>query len=309
MGTHTREFVALVAILAVSGLAAVEDAAAQEAAPLLSGPAVERSTGSTGSGGESEMAGMGEIGQRTIVERSFEGALVELEVHPATAALAKLDLSDAERAATDRVLDERAKYVSKAARENQALILRLQTARRGGGEEGPRELVELMREARPLLEPLVRPSLVEKLSGVLEEKNSAELKRMVGEYMEAYGEVQRERMGEPSGEGAGRGARAAGGRAGGRGAALAESGLALREIARAFATTVEMRREQTEALLRAIDATPEQEGQIQQILRDVGSEDGLGTPSPAKRREIIERIAEVLTPEQRVRLRQSMRGG
>lgn len=258
------------------------------------------------------MAGRGEIGERTIVERSFEGALIELEVHPAAAALAKLDLSDAERAAADRVLDERAKYVSRAARENQALILKLQTARRGGGEEGRRALMELMREARPILEPLVRPTLVEKLSGVLEEANGAELERMVSEYMEAYGEVQRERMGEPGGERSGRerGERGAGGRSGGRGpAALAESGLALREIARAFATTVEMRREQTEALLRAIDATPEQEGKIQQILRDVGSEDGLGTPSPARRREIIERIAEVLTPEQRIRLRQSMRGG
>ncbi len=295
MGTDTRILVAMAAAL---GMAC--GAMAQEAGPLLSGPSVQRSSGGEGSGEDAEIMERGEHGPRTIVERSFEGTLVELDVHPAAAALGKLPLSDDERVATERLLDERARYVSKVAREHQALLLKLQTARRGGagGGEGRRELVELMREARPILEPLVRPTLVEKLSGVLSEAHGSELASMVGEYMEAYGAIERPGVERP------RGAE----RAGGRAMAQAETGLALREIARAFASTVEMRREQTEALYRAIEATPEQEGKIQQILRDVGSEEGLGAPNPAKRREIMARIAEVLTPEQRARLRTHMRG-
>ena len=288
-------------------------ARAQDSAPLLSGPTVERSTGTDGSEPTSGEMVREADQPPTIVERTFEGTLVELDVHPAAAALARLKLSDAERAATEAILDERARYVSKVARENQDLLLKLQTARRGGaaGGEGRRELMELMREARPLLEPLVRPTLAERLEGVLEEPNREELTRMVGEYMEAYREVQSAGRGDGASatDETERGERRLGQRArGGLERAQAESGLALREIARAFAATVEMRREQTQDLLRAVEATPEQEGQIQQILKDIGSQDGLRAPTPERRREIMERIAEVLTPEQRQRLRTYLRG-
>lgn len=299
MGTHTR-----LSFVVVGMLWTAVGAMAQEALPLLSGPSVRPSSVDGSAAPDGEMVGSVSQGPATLVERSFDGTLIELDVHPAAAALAKLALTDEERVATQRILDERARYAAKAARENQALLLKLQTARRGGGgagDEGRRELMELMREARPVLEPLVSPTLVEKLSEALDAENGAELRRMVEEYMDERAELA---MSTGVASGAGRSERL-----GARGAAArVEAGLALREIARAFATTVEMRREQTEALYRAIEATPEQEGKIQQILRDVGSEEGLGSPTPEKRREIMVRIAEILTPGQRALLRAHMLG-
>lgn len=232
----------------------------------------------------------------TLIERSFDGALIELDVNPAEAALGLLDLTDEEQLATRRVLEARAAMASSIAREHLELFLKVQAARQGGDEQATRTL---MREAIPVLAPLLRPTLAESLASELSEANAACLQRMVEEYKLAVMESR-----EPGSD------RATQGRASSARASLRyESGLVLREIARSIAATVESRRDQADALYEAVGATPEQREQIQAILRQMGASEGLGTPSPERRREIMERIFQVLSPEQRVRARSHLRAG
>lgn len=264
--------------------------------PLLSGPEIQTGGERADDGSDGMSTERPDRASPTLIERSFDGTLIELEVNPAEAALGFLDLTDEEQSATRRVLEARAAMASSIAREHLDLFLKVQAARQGGDGEATRTL---MREAIPVMAPLLRPTMAESLASELSEANAACLQRMVEEYKRAAMESR-----EPGSD------RATQGRASSARASLRyESGLVLREIARSIAATVESRRDQAEALYEAVGVAPEQREQIQAILREMGATQGLETPSPERRREIMERIFQVLSPEQRVRARAYLRAG
>ncbi len=264
--------------------------------PLLSGPEIR-----TGDGGlDTQAAGASMEGSvrasPTLIERSFDGTLIELDVNPAEAALGLLDLTDEEVAATRRVLEARAELVWVIARDHLELFLKLQTARQGGDQDALRPL---MREAMPILAQLLRPTMAESLAAELSEANAQSLQRMVDEYRRA---VMENRTSGSEHASSGRLSQT-------RAELRYESGLVLREIARSIAATVEARRDQAESLYEAVGATPEQREQIQAILRQMGATVGLESPSPGRRREVMEKILQVLRPEQRERARAYLRAG
>lgn len=264
--------------------------------PLLSGPEIQTG-GERADDGSDGMSMEGALrASPTLIERSFDGTLIELEVNPAEAALGFLDLTKEEVAATRRVLESRAAVASAIAREHTDLILKLQTARQGGNQEALRPL---MREAMPILAPLLKPTLAESLASELPEAKARSLERMVEEYKRAVIESR----GSGSEQAPSRLASNA------RAELRYEAGLVLREIARSIAATVESRRDQAEALYEAVGATPEQREQIQSILRQMGAAEGLETPSPERRREIMARILQILSPDQRARARAYLRAG
>ncbi|CAG0954715.1 hypothetical protein PHYC_00398 [Phycisphaerales bacterium] len=237
--------------------------------------------------------------KKTLAQRDMEGRVVRLETRPEAAALDLLSLTPEERIAVDKVLTDRAALVSKTLFDNMEICLKVQNARQAGDRDG---MPALMREFREAAEPLFTPSLLDQLAGMLPEAKRAELRSLVKEYLTALAEDQENRAmneGKPD-EGAPRRGPGPDGRAGGfaGGQRRAEMNLTIRELAQTLAATVAERRERTEALFKAVNATPEQESKITAILR--GPERPANArPDPAERGEMMRKIMEVLTPAQR----------
>lgn len=251
----------------------------------------------------------------SLVERDEAGKIVRLEVRPEQAALDLLGLTRAERRPADNVLAERMVKVSQLLKDNQALFLKIQAARQGGAK--PQEVAPLMQEFRPIALPLIEKPLGEQISAALPESKRADFQRLVSEYVQAA--MAEEAANRAAAGGGGPGDPAAGGRrglgVGGGGPPMAqqrvEMNLLLREMGGVLRTIVKERREQTEELVRAIDASPEQQAQIQAITRDAKYGEGFER-TPQQMGEIKRRIDAVLTPEQRQKLeeyRRAQRGG
>ncbi len=302
--------------------------------------------------------GEASVGSPTLIEKDFDGKLKMLEVRSEVAGLKLLKLSDAEKAATDKILQEREAMVAKVLKENYSLFLELQNLRQaglgGGGEGGDREkareerrgMMEKMQTFREKAKELLEPPLLDRLSKDLSAVNATELRRLVTEYNSAAMEAQRaERgmgrpgagggppadapMGEPGqrgGEpGRNRPARGVGGNGGGEGgggggagagmggargelaAQRMEMNQTLREIGRSLRAVVDERKDRADAILKAANATPEQEAKIRAIFREMGSKAATGTPSEAERGAAIRKVMEVLTPEQREAVLKEMR--
>lgn len=161
--------------------------------------------------------GEASVGSPTLIEKDFDGKLKMLEVRSEVAGLKLLKLSDAEKAATDKILQEREAMVAKVLKENYSLFLELQNMRQaglgGGGEGGDREkareerrgMMEKMQTFREKAKELLEPTLLDRLSKDLSAVNATELRRLVTEYNSAAMEAQRaERgMGRPGAGGGG----------------------------------------------------------------------------------------------------------
>lgn len=307
--------------------------------------------------------GEASAGKASLIEKDFDGKLKMLEIRPEVAGLKLLKLSEAEKNATDKILQEREALVAKVLKENYSLFLELQNMRQAGigagGEGGDREkvreqrrgMMEKMQTFREKAKDLLEPTLMDRLGKELTTPNATELKRLVQEYNTAAMEAQRaERgMGRPGGgpnggggppadgpmgepgkdggqppqppadrpvRGGRRGGEGAGGAAGGgagggggeggvggmrseMGAQRMEINQTLREIGRSLRAVVDDRKDRADALLKAANATPEQEAQIRAIFREMGAKAATGTPSEAERGAAMRKVMEVLTPEQR----------
>ena len=197
----------------------------------------------------------------TLIERDAAGRLVRLEERPETAAIRKLKLDEPTRAAIDKALVARSARLSQVLQENYALFLELQGARQAGlgrdGEAG-RKTLENIRTLREAATDLFDPPLRQSLGGLLSAELRSQFDRMVDQYREAL-------MAEPPQEG--RRPRPAGAVGGRMAEQRYETEMVLREIARTLNTEVEMRREQTDALVAAVGADPEQEAEIRRIIR------------------------------------------
>lgn len=281
-------------------------------------------------------------GTLSLVEKDFDGKMKMLEVRPEVAGLKLLKLSETEKASTDKILQEREALVAKVLKENYALFLELQNLRQAGvgggggggvGEGGDREkareerrgMMEKMQTFREKAKDLLEPTLMDRLSKDLSAANATELKRLVQEYNTAAMEAQRAERGAgrpnagggaggppadgPMGEPTGRPARG-GGVGGARGEMAAqrmEINQTLREIGRSLRATVEDRKDRADAILKAANATPEQEAQIRAIFREMGAKAATSTPSEAERGAAMRKVMEILTPEQREAVMKELR--
>lgn len=309
-------------LMILNGLACVPALAWDDPA-VLSGPKV----------------GEASAGAHSLIEKDFDGKMKLLEVRPEVAALKLLKLTEAEKSATEKVLQEREALVAKVLKENYALVLELQNLRQaglgGGGEGGDREkareerrgMMEKMQTFREKAKDLLEPTLMERLSKDLSATNATELKRLVQEYNTAAMEAQRAERGmgrpgggpngggggappadAPMGQPAERPARNGGGGGGGAGgmggrgefaAQRMEMNQTLREMARSLRAVVDERKDRADAILKAANATPEQEAQIRAIFREMGAKAATGTPSESDRGTAMRKVLEILTPEQR----------
>lgn len=89
---------------------------------------------------------------------------------------------------------------------------------------------------------------------------------------------------------------------------MMELNLLLRETGRGLAAKVTERRERMDELLKAVDATDEQAEKIRRLARESASEANGYKQTPAQRAELTKKIMDVLTPEQRRRWTEAMRG-
>ena len=243
----------------------------------------------------------------SIVERDSTGNLVRLEVRPEQAALDLLVLTRAEREPVDKILAERLTRVTQLLKDNQALFLKIQGARQGGAK--PAEIAPLMQEFRPIARPFVESPLRDQIAAALPEGKRAEFKRLVAEYFGAATAEEAANRARQEMPGSDQAPAQRGGPAGGPPemiARRAEVNLLLREMGGALRTIVKERREQTEELMRVIDATPEQQAQIQAITRDARYGEGFER-TPQQMGDIKRRIDAVLTPEQRQKLEEFRR--
>jgi hypothetical protein len=227
----------------------------------------------------------------TLVQRDFDGGLVRLEERPETAALALLTLDAAEKESTEALLTDRAVRVAAALRDHTDLFLRAQNLRQGGLGAEDRQVLRALRDA---IRPLLEPTLASSVEAVLSEGNRAEFRRLLAEYHAALAaasgmssETSRGGRREPAG--------------------AAELRLTVLEMARSLGGIVEDRRERTEAILRAANATPEQERAIREILRNQEASPGAGASEEARRR-VMQEIMQTLATEQRRAVAQHLRG-
>lgn len=233
----------------------------------------------------------------SLVHRDMSGKLERLETRPEQAALDLLHLTPEQRKPADEAIAARRVQVNRLLQEHYELFIKLQTARQGGAT--PEEIRPLMREFRPIAGALLSPTLAERVAGVLPEEKRAEFGKLVEEYNAASV------ADAPAGRGGG-----------GGGAERMELNLLLREMARAIKGIVDERKEHMDALLKAIDATPEQEAKIRSIAREAaeakrkkGGNGGVGEPTQEERLATWRKILAEMTPEQRTKAMEARRGG
>ncbi|MBS0197650.1 MAG: hypothetical protein JSR77_12925 [Planctomycetes bacterium] len=231
----------------------------------------------------------------TLVERGMDGRLVRPEARPEVAALALITLTPEQREPVTEFLNTRAAKVTELLKDHRDLLLKIQAARQSDARE---ELMPLLRELRSFAVPLVEPPLMEQLAAKLPGEQAGQLRSIVGEYMRAV-------MAEESAKAPDNADR--------RGAVAAqytpippriEVMLLVRELARTLGEVVKERKERTDALIKPLDLTPEQDAKVRAIIRNAG-EQANGSPSAQARREMWEKIMQELTPEQRVKAREA----
>lgn len=228
-----------------------------------------------------------ELAKLTIVERDFAGALIRLEIRAEKAAAEKLPLTAKQRSSLNEFFTERSTQVLHFTLKNYDQFIKLQGARQARSRE---ELPKLMSEMRTTAGDWVAKPLIDRVEEKLPEQFRSHFRRMVTEYND---EVAKS---DPRGGGAAAGANGRP-RRGGAGAEYAELNNFIREMAREFSGMVAQRREQLDTLLKAVDATPEQESKIRVIVREGNGAPGT-EPSPQQRRDTIRKVLAELTPAQ-----------
>lgn len=257
----------------------------------LAGPKVTLpSAGAAGSDG-TMMSGHAmdeaDLAKLTIVERDFAGQITRLDQRAEKAAAEKLPLTAQQRSELNEFFTERSTRVLQFTLKHYDQFIELQGARQARSRE---ELPRLMSEMRKTAGEWIDKPLVDRVEQKLPENLRTHYRRMVGEY---YAELAKSdpRAGASTGGGNPRPRRA------GANAEYSELNNFIREMAREFSGMVGQRREQLDTMLRAVDATPEQESKIREIVR-AGSGTPGTDPTPQQRRETIRKLLAELTPQQ-----------
>lgn len=220
----------------------------------------------------------------TLVKRDFNGHVLPLDTSPQEAALALLDMSRDERAAAQRVLNERARAVDEAIGSNIPLLLKIQSLAGAPASERTRLLREVTAATRPLRE---RGTVMDELARVLSPVHAAEVRRLSGEYEEAIIAQRIAQAGEM-------GTRMT------RTQAVATERLhaAGQEIKRSYDRVAGSRAARLEEVIATLKLNADQEDRVREVIRRQG-EQSLSNPSPAGRREAFAAVLEILDARQR----------
>jgi hypothetical protein len=220
----------------------------------------------------------------TLVKRDFNGEVVPLEVSPEEAALALLDMSREERAAAQRVINERAAVMDEAMGGNIPLLLKVQGLSAALASDRVRIIREVSAAMRPLRE---RGTLQDELSRVLSPVHAAEVKRLCGEYEEA---LIAQRVAQASEQGT---------RMNRTQAQATERLYAVgHEVRRSYERVTSERSARLEELIDSLNLKGDQEERIRRILMD-GFQESLGKPTAAQKRERFVKVLSVLDDRQR----------
>ena len=245
--------------------------------------------------------------EKSIIRRDASGALEPLDQRPEFAAVELLDLSAEQKASIAALRKHRAKAVSEALYEHMALFLEVQGARQARDMTALRQSMPAFRETHKAL--LAEP-LSKQIGAILQPAQVEQFEKMLADYRRALeaaraGDEPRPNQGDAMPD------RSARWRSPGRGESRSETrsvsleryetNLLVREMAQTLSSIVKERSERADEMLKAIDATPEQAAKIRLILR--------GPQGDADRDQRMRSITEVLTPEQRTKLRAYFRGG
>ncbi len=332
MNTHARylsfgmarELVMGVAAFALVGtpLRAADPRAASDPPDPLAGPSVKP-----------------EEAAPSLVDRTFAGEMKRPDVRPEEAALRKLQLSDAERAATDRVLAERASMLDGLVRENIGLLLRLQAARASGDRAA---LGAVNKELREVLRPLAaKGRLQEQIRSALEPENAAKYDGLVRGY---YRAILAEGKGTRPKRGGGEAAKPPAERAmrdeeaertsmdqmphaaphdaphaapdsapdsappeerRERARLLLE--VFGQEVRRSYERIAAEGQSRLDEVAKALDLTPAQEAKVRALAAEFAQKSQF-KPTQAQRAELFGNVLRELTPEQRVRALELLRG-
>lgn len=278
---------------------ALADPPAADVPPLLSGPKVAP-----------------DREQKSLVKHDMSDKLERIDTRPELAAINLLTLTPEQRSVVDELFAARAADVSAALRANMDLFLQIQGARQSGDLAGSRPLMRQLRERVP---SLINPPLAQQVAEVLPEASRKEYTQLVAEYAQALAAEESATRDSAAGS-AGSDQRMrrpntarAGASAGPAAAERYELTQLVREMARTLSSIVSERRERTEALIAAVEATPEQQAQIEAILRQSAEQSrttdksGAAKPSAEERAQSIGKIMAILTPEQQKKLRDFLR--
>lgn len=233
----------------------------------------------------------------TIVTRTFEGKLEQLDTRPEFAAIEVMTFDEATRAKLDALRTTRTAEIDAALKANLPLFLEIQGANQAGDRAGAMPLIRKLREAAP---EIFDPPLTDRFVAIMSPQDAATFRGIVNEYNQAFA---KERAGDQTG---------------GRGETRPRPGIdsrrtetmqTIRELARALGSTVAERRERLDGALQAIDASPELGEKIRSIIRESAAQAPAGQLSSEQRAETTRRIFELLTPEQRRLWLQHLRDG
>lgn len=268
---HRRSAALVVAILhAISAGLAAEPATT----PPLSGPSVP------------------EEAESRRIERDFEGNMKPLEVRPEVAALNELSLSESERAKVDEILAHRNATTTRLIRENIDLLLRAQSVREGNDPEARRALLEDFREAFKDLS--TNGPLAEQLAGAMTAENAEKFNEINRQYWrELVTQNSKDGPDRPRGK-----------------AAVTRAALKLlaQEIKQSYERTIAEGKERLDQVIARLELTPEQDAKVRAIVTEFGQQTKLN-PTGTQRIALFTRIAQVLTPEQRQKAFDLVRGG
>ena len=220
----------------------------------------------------------------TLIERDFSGRIKRIEIDPALAALEKLKLTPEQRAAADKIVNERNTILDGIVLDNVRLIVELAGARQSGDAAGVRKYVgEAMDKLRPLTS---RGQLIDELERVLPSAAFAELRRMVNEYRAASID---DRMN--AADGSPKQGRAQAGAA----EFLENFG---QEIKRSYERVLGARSKDFDALLKTLSLTPEQDAKVRQIVIDLVQKTS-GKPTARQTSKAFMDVYKLLDAEQR----------
>ncbi len=224
----------------------------------------------------------------TLVEIDYAGRVRRLEQSPEEGALKMLALDSATRAATDRILTERARILDDLVISNIDLLTKLGTASAAEDKKAQFALIlELYMKMEPLRE---RGTLRGEIEGVLEDPAKERFARLVDGYWDA---IVREQQGAKDGKPEA------------RFAILAREKLQLfgEEVGRSFYRQLDPERgeREFEAFLGSIGLRPEQEQKIRRMAEEfiVAAK---FRPTERQEQMFFLRILSMLDEEQRERL-------
>lgn len=237
------------------------------------------------------------IAKPTLVERAYDGTLKRLELPPAEAAVALLELDDAARVRVEALIAERAAAVDEVVIGNIELLVSV----KGAGESGDRVraigLLRKLDEAFGGIEPVRK--FEERLGGAMGLVQRQEFMALLDEYRDAVAEDRRRALER---EGAAR--RELRPRALRLRERLEELGV---EIRRSYERQVTLAAREFEALMAKLALRPEQEGEIRRLVADYAQRTQLN-PNEADRRAIFLKVLSHLDEDQRRILFESARG-